>query len=52
VVSDLKEGWNQILVKIERKGKPVEAHFTVASGDRFSHGLADLVECKFPWEMI
>ncbi|HRR92244.1 MAG TPA: ADP-ribosylglycohydrolase family protein, partial [bacterium] len=52
VVSDLKEGWNQILVKIERKRKPVEAHFTVASGDRFSHGLADLVECKFPWEMI
>lgn len=52
VISNFREGWNQVLIKIERKDKPVEAHFTVASGDRFSHGLADLIECKFPWEIV
>ncbi|MCX7794961.1 MAG: ADP-ribosylglycohydrolase family protein [bacterium] len=52
IVSNFKEGWNQVLVKIERKDKPIEAHFVISSGDRFSHGLADLVECKFPWEMF
>jgi ADP-ribosylglycohydrolase len=52
VVSNFREGWNQVLIKIERKDKPVEAHFIVASGDRFAHGLADLIECKFPWEII
>jgi len=52
VVSNFREGWNQVLVKVERKDKPIEAHFIVASGDRFSHGLVDLIECKFPWEIV
>ncbi|HQE25221.1 MAG TPA: ADP-ribosylglycohydrolase family protein [Candidatus Atribacteria bacterium] len=52
VVSDFREGWNQILAKLERKDKPVEAHFILATGDKFSHGIVDVIECKFPWEIL
>jgi len=48
----LKEGWNQFFIKIERRGKPVEAHFIIATGDKFHHGVADLIGCKFPWEIV
>jgi ADP-ribosylglycohydrolase len=47
----LKEGWNQFFIKVARRGKPLEAHFITATGDRFHHGIADLIECKFPWEL-
>ena len=52
MVSDFREGWNQILAKLERKDKPVEAHFILATGDKFSHGVVDIIECKFPWEIL
>lgn len=47
----LREGWNQFFVKIARTQKPVEAHFVISTGDRFHHGLSDLIGCKFPWEI-
>jgi ADP-ribosylglycohydrolase len=48
----LKEGWNQFFIKVARRGKPLEAHFIIATGDRFHHGIADLIESKFPWELV
>ena len=51
VDTKLKEGWNQFLVKVVRKGKLVQAHFIISTANRFHHGFADLIECKFPWEL-
>lgn len=48
----LREGWNQVLVKAERYDEPVSAHFTLATGnDHFAHGLADVIQCRFPWDV-
>jgi len=51
VDTELREGWNQFFIKVVGKEKPVQAHFVISTLDRFHHGFADLVECKFPWEM-
>jgi hypothetical protein len=51
VETKFREGWNQLLIKVVSKEKPVQAHFVISTIDRFHHGFADLVECKFPWEM-
>lgn len=51
VDTTLKEGWNQFFVKVIRREKPVEVHFIVSSSAPFYHGFADLIECKFPWEL-
>lgn len=45
---DLPEGWNHILIKLERGDKPVEAFFTVADTILCS-GLDDLEQTRFPW---
>jgi hypothetical protein len=48
---ELREGWNQVLVKAVRNDEPVSAHFILSTGnDWFSHGLTDVVQCRFPWE--
>ena len=46
---DLKEGWNHFMIKIMRAEKPLEAHFTMASG-KWYDGVVDLVRWRFPWE--
>ena len=51
VDTKLKEGWNQFFIKVIRKDKPVQAHFIIAGSAPFYHGFADLIECKFPWEL-
>ena len=51
VDAKLKEGWNQFFIKVIRKDKPVQAHFIIAGSAPFYHGFADLIECKFPWEL-
>jgi len=51
VDAKLKGGWNQFFIKVVRKDKPVQAHFVIASTAPFYHGFADLMECKFPWEI-
>jgi len=45
----LQQGWNQVMTKILRGDKPVEAHFIVADAE-WHHGMVDLVQCRFPWE--
>ena len=50
VDTGLREGWNQFFIKLVRKDNPVQAHFTMATNDKFNHGFTDLVEYKFPWE--
>lgn len=48
---NLREGWNQVLVKAVRHDEPVAAHFILSTGnDWFTHGLTDVVQCRFPWE--
>ena len=49
----LQEGWNQVLIKLERGNEPVEAHFLVSGIDREhpindGRGLTDLVRSRFP----
>ncbi len=51
VDTKLKKGWNQFFIKVIRKDKPIQAHFIMASCAPFYHGFADLIECKFPWEI-
>ncbi len=51
VDTKLGEGWNQVFIKLVRKDRPMEAHFTIAGSAPFYHGFADLIECKFPWEV-
>ena len=46
----LKEGWNQFIVKLTRQDKPVDAHFTLATGHPYYHGMSDVIECRLPWE--
>ncbi|TET07973.1 ADP-ribosylglycohydrolase family protein, partial [Candidatus Aerophobetes bacterium] len=51
VNTKLKKGWNQFFIKLAHKGRPVEVHFIIAGSAPFCHGLFDLMECKFPWEI-
>lgn len=44
----LKEGWNHVLVKIERGDKPIEAHFTIADRNDMDRGFHDLVQWRQP----
>jgi len=46
----LKEGWNQFIIKLTRQDKPIDAHFTLATGHPYYHGMSDIVECRLPWE--
>jgi len=46
----LQKGWNHVLIKVVRQHKPVSAHFILATGDRYAHGLVGAIQCRFPWE--
>ncbi len=47
--TELREGWNHIMVKIIRENKPIEAHFIIVSREWFS-GMPDIIHCRFQWE--
>ncbi|MBN2152092.1 MAG: ADP-ribosylglycohydrolase family protein [Candidatus Lokiarchaeota archaeon] len=44
----LKQGWNHVLVKLERGNDPIEAHFTVADHDDMDRGFDDLIQWRQP----
>jgi hypothetical protein len=46
----LPKGWSQFVIKVERRQAPVEAHFTLATQNPWYHGLANVTQCRFPWE--
>ncbi|MBS7606415.1 MAG: ADP-ribosylglycohydrolase family protein [Candidatus Bathyarchaeia archaeon] len=46
---NLRRGWNHLMIKIMRESNPLEAHFTIASGEWYS-GMTDLIHWRFPWE--
>ncbi|NLX69834.1 MAG: ADP-ribosylglycohydrolase family protein [Clostridiales bacterium] len=46
----MKEGWNQFIIKLVRQDKPVDAHFTLATGKPYYHGMSDVIQCRLPWE--
>jgi ADP-ribosylglycohydrolase len=51
----LKKGWNQILIKIERNEKPIEAHFVIGGLDEVypinnGYPVLGLIRSKFIWE--
>ncbi len=50
-----RQGWNQVLIKLERAGRPVEAHFTLGLPDRkyfkcLGHSVPGLRRSGFPWD--
>lgn len=51
----LQAGFNQVLIKMERSDKPLEAHFTLGRPDRkyfkcLGHTVLGLQRARFPWE--
>ncbi len=53
--SMLREGMNQVLIKLERGDRPLEAHFTLGRPDRkyfkcLGHSVLGLQRTRFPWE--
>ena len=54
-VVDLKKGWNQVMIKLERDNKAVEAHFLASGTDeRYpinrGDGLINVNRAQFSWE--
>ena len=52
-----REGWNQVLIKMERADRPIEAHFTLGLPDKkyfkcLGHSVLNLRRSGFPWEDV
>lgn len=53
----LQPGFNQVLIKLERTGKPLQAHFTLGRLDRkyfkcLGHTVLGLRRTELPWEAL
>lgn len=54
-VGTLKQGFNQILIELERRDAPLQAHFTLGRPDQkhfkcLGHAVLDVLRTRFPWE--
>ena len=47
---ELPDGWNHILIKLERGNEPIDAYFTLATLLE-CHGMDTVEQTRFPWDV-